>query len=239
MFKKLAFFTLFLVFILFTVALISALGRPLALEHIINGVDAWKAFDRAATVLGFFGSLLVFYGLLVSTVLNIFKPGWWHRFLPRRNRFFDAENEKIVAHTDALVLLAGTNVGLTKELVTKLKPKIVAIIGTGQTDLLAAKATLDAGIEVEEMLVVSSPNSATETKRRAEAVIARLKSRFGSARVVCDITGTTKPMTIGLFMAAEEAGVPSVYCSSERDAKGKVIEGTEIMRYVSMGRSDA
>lgn len=226
-----------LVFVLLTggLLLLTWLASPWLLGNVTSQpVDYWLLLDRMSTLLGLLTTLLAITGLVVG----LFRGGWLWRWLRRTNTFIDAESEEITANASAVIMNYNPkNVELVRTAVTMLKPEVLVLLGTDRDELHEASRLLaHADLDVIAMPPLENLHSSSETRQRARHGIQQLRERFQPKAIVCDVTGGTKPMTLGLFMAAEEEGVATVYLATERDPAGKPIKSTARLSYVSKGR---
>lgn len=228
-----------LVFVLLTLGLL--LLTWLAAPWLGGGAnvssDYWLLLDRMSTLLGLLTTLLALTGLVVG----LFRGGWLRRWLGRTNSFIDAESEEITANAAAVIMNYNPkNMELVRTAVAMLKPEVLVLIGTDRDELHeACRLLAGADLDVIALPPLENLHSSSETRLRARHGIRQLRERFQPKAIVCDVTGGTKPMTLGLFMAAEEEGVATVYLATERDPAGKPIKSTARLSYVSKARVEA
>ncbi|AVP97115.1 hypothetical protein C7S18_07880 [Ahniella affigens] len=198
-------------------------------------VDPWLLMDRVSTLLGLLTTVLAITGLVVG----LFRGGWLWRFIRRTNSFIDAESEEITANASAVIMNYNPkNMELVRTAVSMLKPEVLVLLGTSRDELHDACRTLAGeNLDVIAMPALENVHSSSEARQRARHGIQQLRERFQPRAIVCDVTGGTKPMTLGLFMAAEEEGIATVYLATERDPAGKPIKSTARLSYVSKARS--
>lgn len=226
------------VFVLLSVSLI---GLAWLVAPMLTGapshadIDLWLLIDRISTLLGLLTTVLAITGLVVG----LFRGGWLWRFIRRTNSFIDAESEEITANASAVIMNYNPkNMELVRTAVSMLKPEVLVLLGTSRDELHDACRTLaEENLDVIAMPALENVHSSSEARQRARHGIQQLRERFQPRAIVCDVTGGTKPMTLGLFMAAEEEGVATVYLATERDPAGKPIKSTARLSYVSKARS--
>lgn len=101
------------------------------------------------------------------------------------------------------------------------KPKFVGLVETEQS-----KTTSDKIMENTKNLNLktnflspqrlSNADDPGESKHAVEVLIKKLQKQ-GCKNIAVDITGGKVPMSLGAFMAAEEAGIPTLYVTVEFD----------------------
>ena len=201
-------------------------------------LDGWLAFDRFATIAGFAVLALAAFGLLLA---------WWSGWLVylrrRRYRFNGPDDETVATEIDALLLLIGPRrEGTTNpaELTVDLcKPKRIAALYTHDSadEFKRLRGLwLDRGIRTVDDREIQGPDDFAGARRAAAALLTTLLTtcKDDHSKVAADITGTTKPIGIGAFVAAEEAGVATIYLLSNRDPKrGTPISGSERLVFLS------
>ena len=195
---------------------------------------AWAAMDRFATVLGYLASALLVYGLWETR-----RPiNWLTQLLRRANsgrEFADPLTEQIQASADALFFVADRE-DLCRTVLSKLKPKAVALLYSDVNKLRLVVAICQAAqVEVLAQVHVPDLENTGGSKRAALSHIDALVARFGIANVFVDVTGGIKPMALGLFMAAEERGIGSVYLASVWE-NGKRSDDDALKRYVFVSK---
>lgn len=207
--------------------LVPILGRPAA----VDDVDAWEVFDRATMVIGYVVTTGAIYTAIVAR-RELFA------LLSRRHQP-DEGTLAARGDTEVLVMLYFQNSDLGDIAINALQPKLVALLGSDALDVgqYIDRLKTSHPLLLVEHEVVSDRNDFQEAKSKAAQLIARarLKAQYSGIdadKISCDITGTTKPMTIGIFMAAEEAGVSTLYVKAEYDSKRKPIPGTHQIIFV-------
>ena len=101
----------------------------------------------------------------------------------------------------------------------QLKPRAVAFLATRQSRESAEKLIHKAenmGIEVIGLHQLSDYTDTTASKEHVSSFIRKLRAA-GMHKVAVDITGGTLPMSLGAFMAAEEARSSTLYVSVPYD----------------------
>lgn len=100
-------------------------------------------------------------------------------------------------------------------------PKAIGLLATHQSMQMAhelAAETRKIGITLTGPKRLDDANDPAEARDEIAHLILRLRG-MGHQRIAVDITGGKTPMSIGAFMAAEEAGCDTIYVSSEFDSR--------------------
>ena len=101
---------------------------------------------------------------------------------------------------------------------------------------MARNLSIEAAFPVQAV----DPDDPTQSRQAAAALLAMMQ-RAGHEKLAVDITGGKTPMSLGAFMAAEEAGAASLYVASGFDVNlRKPDMRTARVRVISLpGRSTA
>lgn len=174
----------------------------------------WLLLDRIGTVIG-----------LMTGVASVAAAAWaWverndlKRWL-RRNTFGQVslplpEGSRF----DALVVPV-SKADTPCWLIDTLRPAQIVLIASAQSreaaETIQAHAKLTA-TTVAALHVLPDADDAAAFRAQATASILALR-RSGASRVAVDVTGGKVPMSLGLFMAAEEAGATTLYVSADFD----------------------
>jgi hypothetical protein len=168
-------------------------------------------------------------GILVGDSLmlvTIFTAIWaWFRWDRIRlwfstNYFSGVGSEVKKSRWDALVHLV-SNSEVPCWLNMQLKPKAISLLATEQSRSVARIIADDAerlGISVLGVQYIDDPDDPADSRRMAAVVIDKLRENDFD-RIAIDLTGGRKPMSLGAFMAAEEAGCDSIYVAAQYDNK--------------------
>jgi len=171
------------------------------------------------------------FGILVGDILmllTIVTAVWawlrWERiraWLSAR-RFSGVGSAVETGRWDALVHLV-SKAEVPCWLNTRLGPGAIALLATVQSRAVAEKIAADAkrdGMAVVGPQHIDDPDDPADSRRMVAVAIAKLREK-GFERIAVDLTGGRKPMSLGAFMAAEEAGCDTIYVASEYDRKLK------------------
>lgn len=174
----------------------------------------WLLIDRFATVLGILTGVLSLTAALWAWFERNDLKRWF-----RRNSF-GAVSQPLPdsARFDALVLPV-SRADVPCWLIDTVKPARVALLASTQSkpiaDEIAAYAR-KAGVEVAAVHVLPDADDAAAFRAQAAECVRRLRES-GAARIAVDTTGGKVPMSLGLFMAAEETGATTLYVGADYD----------------------
>lgn len=180
----------------------------------------WETIDRFATLLGIVTGLASIAAAAWAWVERNDLKRWF-----RRNSF-GAVSQPLAdaARFDALVLPV-SRADVPCWLIDTVKPARVALLASVQSEpavqAIAAHART-AGVEVAAVHVLPDADDAAAFRARAVECVRALR-QAGAARVAVDTTSGKVPMSLGLFMAAEETGATTLYVSTDYDAALKAI----------------
>lgn len=176
--------------------------------------QTWLWLDQAGILLGNSALVLTF----LAAVAGVLKRESIRRWL-RSNRFpaVGGEVEDMDEDIDALVFTVSRE-EVPRFVMERLEPGAAVFLATAESEAVAKQlekfareAGCDAGIRR-----IDDPDDPAESRDQAALAIRGLRRR-GYRRVGVDVTGGKAPMSIGAFMAAEEAGCPTLYVSAPYD----------------------
>lgn len=190
--------------------------------------------NRAASLISWVSAAIT----LAITLIAVLR---WQAFLRwlRRGRVAEGFWEPVVQDVEALVTPIGTRgVEQAEWLLRHLRPKYVALLysrdSRDQALALARRFENESGVsfvigssEIERLAyAVDDPLDAEACKRAATELLRQLR-RFECPpeRTFVDTTGGTKPMSLGAFQAAEEAGASTIYVAGRYSPTGRSDEG--------------
>ncbi len=176
--------------------------------------ETWLLLDRYGIVLG--DSMLTLS--VLAAIIGFFRRNDLKRWL-RRNSF-----GRIGTPTppdlelDAL-LLPVSKADIPNWIIDTQRPRYLALIATPQS--------LDAARQIEEhayrqgavsvtIATLMDTDDAKACRDLATSLLRQLQDA-GAQRLGADTTGGKVPMSLGVFMAAEEAGVATLYVSADYD----------------------
>lgn len=176
----------------------------------------WEFIDRFATVLGLVTGLVGLAAALWAWIERHDLKRWF-----RRNAFGEVSQPLDAANTrfDALVVPV-SQPDIPCWLIDTLRPARIALLATEQSQDAATKIADHARknqVEIAASVTLPDANDAAAFRAHATGILRQLQ-QAGAARIAVDTTGGKVPMSLGLFMAAEECGATTLYVSSEFDA---------------------
>lgn len=185
--------------------------------------DWVEALDRLTIVVGAALAFLTTMGAVLA-LLNI---GAIRKFLlGSRVRDFDIVDEAVKGNQwDVIVFLLSKVDVIRFHLESQqLRFAALGVIVTEQSRKLVDEVRSlagDCGLEVIELGFADQPNSPLPTELQVSDMINRLRSR-GYQRLAVDVTGCTKPMSIGAFHAARAADVAVLYTFAAYDEQNRL-----------------
>lgn len=179
----------------------------------------WETIDRFGTLLG-----------IVTGPATLFAAAWaWvkQNHLKRwlRRNAFSTVNQPLSesACFDALVLPV-SHAEVPCWLIDTVKPARVALLASAQSEPVAkaiAEHARNAGVEAAVHVLPNTHDAAAFRAQAAECV-RRLRDT-GAVNIGVDTTGGKVPMSLGLFMVAEETGATTLYVSTRFDPALKTL----------------
>lgn len=198
-------------------------------------IDLWDVVDRATIVM----SYLLTTAAVYTAIQGLREGGWLRKLLAREEQeALTPESREVKSRTDVLVMLYYKSMDLADRTIDILDPQVVALLGSDIEDiadyvkhLKERKPTLTV---IDE--TIDDPDSAESADAKATELIVRAQSKanYGGSdptKIICDITGASKPMTFGVLSAAERLGIDTVYVRSRREDRLPV-PGTQQVQYV-------
>jgi hypothetical protein len=197
--------------------------------------NAWEVVDRATIVM----SYLLTTAAVYTAIQGMRKGGWLRKLLEREEQeALTQESREVNSRTDVLVMLYFNNKDLADRTIDVLEPQVVALLGSSNEDVAQYLKHLNG--QKPKLVVITEtiddPDNAESAEARAAELIIRAQSKAVYAgcdpsKIVCDVTGTTKPMTFGMLWAAERLGIDTVYVRSKRENR-QPIPGTQQVQYI-------
>ncbi|RMF21201.1 MAG: hypothetical protein D6760_09960 [Deltaproteobacteria bacterium] len=176
--------------------------------------SVWLALDRFGILIGDLFLLAAIVGVLRRDRVK----AWF-----RRNQFPRIGGVASVDPSNvAGLLLLVSRLEVPKWLLQELRPQAIALVHTPESRRIADEiATYGAamGIQCCGDVCVDDPDDPQASHAAVGMLIERLLKQFPREQCAVDTTGGKLPMSLGAFMAAEEAGVPSLYVSADFDAR--------------------
>lgn len=197
--------------------------------------NLWEVADRATIVM----SYLLTTAAVYTAIQGLREGGWLRKLLERQDQeALTPESREVKSRTDVLVMLYFRNRELADRTIDILDPQVVALLGSNGEDVIEyvhhlkhIRPTIAVITET-----IDDPDNAESTEEKAAELIIRAQSKAvyagsDASKIVCDVTGTTKPMTFGMLWAAERLGIDTVYVRSKRENR-QPIPGTQQVQYV-------
>lgn len=194
-------------------------------QNLFNwSANTWDVLDQ----LGILAGLVVSIFSLILTLVALFAyfnkeriKNWLtqNRF-PHIGEMTDDETQ-----WDGIVFSI-SHAATPKWVIESRKPTVIGLLATQQSKASAEEirqSALAQGVKVLDMIYIDNPDDIKEVQQETLHLINRLQQQ-SCEHIAVDITGGKTPMSLGAFIAAEEARVTSLYVSSEFDAKLKQVD---------------
>jgi hypothetical protein len=176
--------------------------------------SVWTALDDLGILLGLLTTALAVCAAVITWIRRDEVRAWL-----RGNRFPSVGG---LARSDshwAAILFTVSRSDVPAWVMQHSRPTWVGFIGSEVSrkavESLRDKA-IELGIRVVDPHFVGDPDDPQAAMEATRTLIAGLR-RTGITNVAVDVTGGKVPMSLGAFMAAEEAGLESIYVSVEYD----------------------
>lgn len=189
----------------------------------------WLLLDQMGILVG---DVLMVVSIVMA-FLGFVKRDAIRRWL-RRNAFPEVGGEGIPRDRDSLILTFSRE-ELPRWVVHQLRPKWVGLVPSQDTRDAAERLAknLEANGFRVRLHTVDDPDDPGLTQIAVRELIHKARAE-GYTQSAVDITGGKVPMSLGAFMAAEEAGVPTFYVTSRYDKeKRRVRPGSQRIINVS------
>ncbi len=194
-------------------------------------IDMWLVLDRATITSSFVLTSIALYGLR--------KNGWLWKLLQRqREDALTSESLEVRDKADVLVMLYHQNEELADWAIRKANPQVLALLGSDHVDIASYVAHLKLTHPILSVIsdTIEDPYCLESAESKAsdlilQAMKAAIYRGADPKKIICDITGTTKPMTLGMQRAAERLCIDTVYITSKRENKIPV-KGTQQFRLI-------
>ncbi len=177
--------------------------------------QTWLLWNQAGIFLGLITTLLALTGAIAAFVNRERLRRWL-----RGNRFPRVGRNPDHNRYDGIVFLVSQS---------ELPPWVLEQTGARRVGLLTGAAfhpvadaladLLPRGVSLLPIQLAADSKTPADTKLLTRRLIEQLREQ-GCQRIAVDITGGTKPMSIGAFMAAEELRCDSLYVACEHDPRG-------------------
>lgn len=178
--------------------------------------SVWRIIDQIGILFGVAMGVTWFGGLLFAML----KPDILRRWF-LRNRFPNVGDDLAADERWDGLIFTVSKAELPILVLRRLRPEHIGLIASGQSQNHAETILREAeamGITSHGIVRVDNPDDPAETRECTRALLNRIRAA-GSLHCAIDITGGKTPMSLGAFMAAEEAGVSTLYLASRYDDK--------------------
>jgi hypothetical protein len=170
----------------------------------------WRLLDRYGIVLGDLLMTITLLGGLYGFINRNNLRSWFSR-----NRFPGIGGNLEHTHWQGVIFtVSRTEVPMW--VIEQVQPVGIGLLITDSSQADGQKIRENArqiGITIIEEEILSDPDDPAEANRKTKKLLQKLHDR-GVNDIVIDITGGKTPMSLGAFMAAEEAGSDSIYVST-------------------------
>jgi len=175
----------------------------------------WITIDRFGVVLGIVTGIMA----LVASIWAVWKRAEIRHWFTH-NHFNDVGDEVRGADTRGcgLVMLV-SSASLVDTALKAYEPAVLALVASRETEKMARQVATGLegrNVELLSLTVLEDPDDAEEAQDKISLAIAGFVER--GLAVLVDVTGGKKPMSLGAFIAAEEAGQATGYISSKHAA---------------------
>ena len=183
--------------------------------------STWAMLDQLSIIL----SLLLPLFSLVAAGWAFFNKERIKNWLTRNQFPHTGQLAKEGSQWDGLVFTL-SNIDTPQWVIKTRKPRYIALISSKQSHKNAEQVEAYAqqlGIEVMNKVILNDPDNLQEIQHETQHLIKGLQKQ-GCEKIAVDITGGKTTMSLGAFMAAEEARLTSLYVSSQYDKTLKQVD---------------
>jgi CRISPR-associated protein (Cas_Cas02710) len=184
----------------------------------LGSTQGWQYIGQVSDI---WGALL---GTLTAcfAVWGFFNRAAFKRYLTRIT-YSDVGRAITEKQEYELVIFTVSHATVPLMVIEKTQPKRIALIATEgskvEAEIIAAQAL---GRETK-IFILDDKDDPAEAKATVNKAIVHWTD-IAPERIAVDVTGGTTPMSIGAFMAAQQAGVITIYMKSEYDKDKKEIK---------------
>lgn len=198
----------------------STVEKPL--NNLIEFVSPqlWQYIGQVSDI---WGALLGTLGVLAS-IIGFFKREQIRRYL---KRISFSEVGRVIPRSQQYELVIFTVSHATVPLMTiaQTQAKRIALIATegskAEAEIIQTQAQSEG--RGSKIFIIDDKDDPAEAKATASKAIAYWEG-IAPDEIAVDVTGGTTPMSIGAFMAAQQAGVTTIYMKSEYDKEKNQIK---------------
>ncbi len=175
------------------------------------GSDVWLSLDQWGILVGLITGLVNLLAILIA----FFKRDSLRRWFIR-NRFPNVGELSLDSSLDGLIFTI-SHCEVPLWMIRNNQPKAIGLIASSAS-LANAKIIKDeaekSGVQVLPICEVFNADNPVETMNNTQQLISTMRSN-NLLQLGVDITGGKVPMSMGAFMAAEEAQVTTLYVSTD------------------------
>jgi hypothetical protein len=177
----------------------------------------------------FTSNLYLFFGILISeaAILALI----YIIILMQRKREHALRGESIAFQVarKGLIFTTGGQDDTLRISLNQQKPDFVAFICSKETKDKAEKLSKELGFDADHYwMELVDPRDVMEIQAKTEMCYNWLKKKgIQDSDVAVDITGGTKPMSVGAFLMAEEKQIDSQYIFCRQYENNKCVDGTQ------------
>ena len=189
---------------------------PMGANGQLFGLSAttWQLLDQ----IGILWANLAMMATLIGGPLAWLRRDRIRRWL-RRNRFPEVGQAVAEGARWPAWVFTVSRAAVPRWLIEQQRPRAVALVATDQswqTALELAALTRAQGAEVLGPQRLDDPDDPADVRDEVARLIGKLR-RQGHERIAVDVTGGKTTMSLGAFMAAEEAACDTLYVSADYD----------------------
>lgn len=122
-----------------------------------------------------------------------------------------------------LVIFTISHATVPLMVIEKTQPERIALIATEGSKAEAEMIAAQAQGRASKIFILDDKDDPAEVKATVNKAITHWQG-IAPERIAVDVTGGTTPMSIGAFMAAQQAGVTTIYMKSEYDKDKREIK---------------
>lgn len=181
--------------------------------------QAWLCLDQTGILVGDILMVLT----IIGAIWVFFKQDQVRRWFTN-NRFPEVggEFDDDAMDWDGLVFTV-SHAEVPKWVMQHCKPSVIALIASDQSrekSLEISGLAVTMGIQVSSTHYVSDADDPQQSRRAVAKALGEMRDH-GHKHLAVDVTGGKTPMSLGAFMAAEEAGADTLYVACRFDPQLK------------------
>ena len=194
--------------------------------------SSWEIIGNLANILGLIGIAI---SVFIYQPLSLFKK--IQNKIDKEN--FPTKGTLIIEKSyDALIFTVSRS-DIPNWMIANYKPKAIGLVGSIElsksVDTIKEEAE-EQGIKVHRR-ILENPDRVARVNEETVEIINTLQ-KDGLEKIAVDITGGKKPMSIGVFLAAEEHGLDSLYVSADYDKGVPIANSIKVILLSGNNRED-